>query len=70
LRKIQFNEPEKIASYAPVKIHKLFEYKCNVQVIEFTRHEGRTGYNIEKVIEDMHSAHLPDKLGLRLRLGL
>ncbi|MDD1745359.1 MAG: metallophosphatase family protein [Candidatus Methanoperedens sp.] len=30
----------------------------------------RTGYNIEKVIEDMHSAHLPDKLGLRLRLGL
>lgn len=30
----------------------------------------RTSYDIEKVIEDMHSAHLPDKLGLRLRFGL
>ncbi len=30
----------------------------------------RTSYDVEKVIEDMHSAHLPDKLGLRLRLGL
>lgn len=29
-----------------------------------------TSYDVEKVIEDMHSAHLPDKLGLRLRLGL
>ena len=30
----------------------------------------RTSYDIEKVIEDMRKAHLPDKLGLRLRYGL
>ncbi len=30
----------------------------------------RAGYDIEKVIEDMRAAHLPEKLGLRLRLGL
>ena len=30
----------------------------------------RTGYDIEKVIEDMQAAHLPENLGLRLRLGL
>jgi len=31
---------------------------------------GRIPYDIEKVIEDMRNAHLPDKLGLRLRYGL
>jgi len=30
----------------------------------------RISYDIEKVIEDMRNAHLPDKLGLRLRYGL
>jgi len=30
----------------------------------------RTSYDIEKVIKDLHNAHLPDKLGMRLRLGL
>lgn len=30
----------------------------------------RKNYDVEKVIEDMHNAHLPDKLGLRLRYGL
>lgn len=30
----------------------------------------RTSYDIEKVAEDMFSAHLPETLGLRLRLGL
>lgn len=30
----------------------------------------RAGYDIEKVIKDMQNAHLPDKLGLRLRFGL
>ncbi|MDP3104110.1 MAG: YfcE family phosphodiesterase [Candidatus Methanoperedens sp.] len=30
----------------------------------------RINYDFEKVIEDMHNAHLPDKLGLRLRYGL
>lgn len=30
----------------------------------------RISYDVEKVIEDMHNAHLPDKLGLRLRYGL
>lgn len=30
----------------------------------------RTSYDIEKVIKDMQNAHLPDKLGMRLRLGL
>jgi putative phosphoesterase len=35
---------------------------------EVTLH--RTSYDVEKVIEDMHSAHLPDRLGLRLRFGL
>lgn len=30
----------------------------------------RTRYDIEKVIKDMQNAHLPDKLGKRLRLGL
>jgi len=29
----------------------------------------RTSYNVEKVIKDIESAHLPDKLGMRLRLG-
>jgi len=30
----------------------------------------RTGYDIEKVIEDMRKAHLPEKLALRLRDGV
>ena len=30
----------------------------------------RTSYDVEKVIEDMRKAHLPEKLGLRLRFGL
>ena len=30
----------------------------------------RTSYDIEKVAEDIFSAHLPETLGLRLRLGL
>ena len=30
----------------------------------------RISYDVEKVIEDMCNAHLPDKLGLRLRYGL
>ena len=30
----------------------------------------RTSYDVEKVIEDMQKAHLPEKLGLRLRFGL
>ena len=29
----------------------------------------RTSYDIEKVIEDMHSAHLPEELALRLKAG-
>lgn len=29
----------------------------------------RTGYDIEKVIEDMLAAHLPEKLAFRLRIG-
>ncbi len=35
---------------------------------EVTLH--RTNYDVEKVIEDMKRAHLPDKLSLRLRFGL
>ncbi len=30
----------------------------------------RTHYDVEKVIEDLQNARLPDKLGLRLRFGL
>jgi putative phosphoesterase len=30
----------------------------------------RKNYDVEKVIEDVHNAHLPNKLGLRLRYGL
>jgi putative phosphoesterase len=30
----------------------------------------RTSYDVEKVIEDIRRAHLPEKLGLRLRFGL
>ena len=30
----------------------------------------RIKYDVEKVIEDMRNAHLPDKLGIRLRYGL
>ena len=30
----------------------------------------RINYDVEKVIEDMHNAHLPNKLGIRLRYGL
>jgi len=29
----------------------------------------RTSYDIEKVIEDMHAAHLPEELALRLKVG-
>ena len=31
---------------------------------------GRAGYDIEKVVEDMLRAHLPENLALRLKLGL